>query len=141
MAHCYDRFDVHFEYPSGWLVEEDETREFVCVSVQSPATAFLTLIIYSCPGEHDTVMQEALDAMRDEFSDMDQKRAWQTLGGHRATGHDLSFCSLDLINTCAIRSFSTSDRTFLLMYQATDGDLGEAQPEFDRICQSLRVER
>ena len=138
---CYDRFDVHFEYPSDWQVEEEHTAEFTSISVQSPGSAFLTVVVYDCPQDRRTVAQEALVAMCDEFSDIDHKRAWQTLSGYRATGHDLSFYSLDLINTCAIRSFSAEERTFLVLCQATDTDLAEARPQFDRICQSLRVER
>ena len=141
MAQCYDRFDVHFEYPPDWRVEEEVSPEFVSVSVQSPGSAFLTLVVFDSPQDQRALVRQAVDAIRDEFTDIDQRRAWQTLSGHRATGHDLSFYSMDLTNACAIRSFSTDARTFLVMYQATDCDLADMQPGFDQICRSLRVER
>ena len=141
MTSLYENLGVRFQYPADWQIEEDRTVEFVSVSVQGPGGAFFTLVIYEYPRDHKAMLDEAVQAIRDEFAEPDQRRAWQTLSGHRATGRDLSFYSLDLTNTCAIRAFSTDDRTFMVMYQATDADLPEVQPGFDRICESLRVDR
>ena len=50
---------------------------------------------------------QALDAMREEYPDLDAFPANDTLQQHRAIGHDVEFFSLDIANAASIRSFRT----------------------------------
>jgi hypothetical protein len=72
---------------------------------------------------------EALTAMREEYPSLDAAPALETIDGHRATGHDLDFVSLDLVNSCAIRCYRTHRRTILIFSQWSDlaGDDPETQ--------------
>ena len=71
---------------------------------------------------------QALEAMREEYPDLDAVPAMETLNEHRAIGHDVEFFSLDITNAASIRSFRTARRTVLVFGQWSDlgeNDLGE----------------
>ena len=57
-----------------------------------------------------------------------------------ARGHDISFFSLDLTNTCWTRSFYSGAGTVLVLCQANDLELDDYEPVLRAICASLEVE-
>src|SRR6185503_10582749 len=107
-------------------LEETDDGPITTVSIQKPgglAFAFVT-VDDSCPAPAE-IADEALSAMREEYPELDAIPALETIGGHRAVGHDVEFISLDMTNTCAIRCFRTPKRTVLVFSQWSDLDAEE----------------
>src|SRR5262249_22975230 len=96
------------------------------VDVQHPAgTAFLLVRTdESCP-DPDFVADSALEAMREEYPDLDAFPVVETLQQHEVSGHDVEFFSLDISNAALIRCFRTPRRTVLVFGQWSD--LGERE--------------
>jgi hypothetical protein len=121
----FENHGLRFEYPSGWELEENDHGEVMTVAVQDPGGLGFALITTdeSCPDPAD-VADAALDAMREEYPDLDAAPALETINDHCATGHDVEFFALDMTNGASIRCFRTPSRTVLAFGQWSD--MGEA---------------
>src|SRR5436305_1351379 len=125
----FDDHGIRFEYPADWELEVTDDGPRTTVAVQSPGGLAFALVTLDdsrpAPAE---LADEALVAMREEYPNLDATPALETIDGHRAVGHDLEFFSLDLLNSCEIRSYRTERRTVLVFGQWSDleGDESEA---------------
>jgi hypothetical protein len=129
MAGIYDEAGIRFEYPESWALEVSEDGPVTKIEVQSPAgLAFAWVLLDESRPAPAEVADEALQAMRDDYPTLDAVPALETIGGHRAVGHDVEFISLDMTNSCAIRCFRTPRRTVLVFGQWSDleGDEGDS---------------
>jgi hypothetical protein len=124
MFEVFESHGVHFEYPADWPIEVSEDGPVTTVEVQAPSGLAFALVRTdeSCP-DPAGVADEALDAMREEYPDLDADLAMQVIHGFRATGYDVEFFSLDVTNGATIRCFRTPRRTVLIFGQWSD--LGE----------------
>jgi hypothetical protein len=123
MLGIYDDRGIRFEYPEGWELDVNDDGPRTTVTVQSPTGPAFALVSVddSCPEPSD-LADEALAALRDEYPGLDADPARERIAGHEAIGHDVEFFSLDMTNTCAIRSFQTPRRTVFVMAQWSDVD-------------------
>jgi hypothetical protein len=125
MNKTFENHGLRFEYPSGWELEENDHGEVMTVAVQDPGGLGFALITSdeSCPDPAD-VADAALEAMREEYPDLDAEPAMETINDHCATGHNVEFFALDMTNGASIRCFRTPSRTVLAFGQWSD--VGEA---------------
>jgi hypothetical protein len=131
---------IRFRYPENWVMERQETDGGWTASVQSPATAFL-LVSYDADMPEPALMADtALEALRSEYPGLESEEAVESIAGRPAVGHDVRFFSLDLTNTCWLRSFHSGDGTVLVMWQANDLELDALEPVLNAICKSIEVE-
>ena len=114
---------------SGWTV-----------AVQSPDTAFFLLAVDAGLPTLESVVETALGVMRADYADLEFDERVDSVAGQPAIGHDVRFMSLDLTNTCWLRSFYCDQGTVLVMWQVNDLELEAAEPILKAICASLRVE-
>jgi hypothetical protein len=125
----YEGHGIRFAYPADWEPEETDEGEAVTVEVQAPGGLAFALVRTdeSCP-DPASVADEVLEAMREEYPDLDADPAREDIRGHRATGHDVEFFALDVTNAASIRCFRTPRRTVLIFGQWSDlaeDDLGD----------------
>lgn len=120
----YEDHGIRFTYPSDWELEVTDHGEVMTVAVQDPGGLGFALITTddSRPDPAD-VAEAALEAMREEYPDLDVVPAMETINEHCATGHDVEFFALDMTNSATIRCFRTSRHTVLAFGQWSD--LGE----------------
>ena len=114
----YEDHGVRFEYPASWSVETTDEDDVTTVDLQHPdGVAFVLVRIDESQPDPEYVCDVALEAMRDEYPELDASPVVETLGEHVVTGHDVEFFSLDVPNAATIRSFSTPRRTVLVFGQ------------------------
>jgi hypothetical protein len=124
ITEVYEDHGVHFEYPSDWQLEVSEDGPVTTVEVQAPSgLAFALIRTDELRPDPASLADEVLEAMRQEYPDLDAVPAMETLQDHCATGHDVEFFSLDVTNAATIRCFRTPRRTVLVFGQWSD--LGE----------------
>jgi len=118
MKGIYEDHGIRFEYPFNWEIEVTDDGPRTTVSVQAPEGLIFALVTVdeTCPAPAE-LADEALAAMREEYPGLDSEPALESINGHNAVGHDLEFISLDLINSCNIRSYRTPRRTVFLFGQ------------------------
>lgn len=126
----FDDHGIRFAYPGDWELEVTEDGPRATIEVASPGGLAFALVTVDDdrPAPAD-LADEALAALREEYPGLDALPALETIGGHRAVGHDVEFISLDLTNSCLIRCFRTPRRTVFVLGQWSDlegDDAGEA---------------
>ncbi len=121
----YNDRGLHFEYPSTWELEVTNHDQVTTVAVQDPGGLGFALITTdeSRPDPAE-VADAALEAMREEYPDLDASPAMETINERVATGHDVEFFAMDMTNAASIRCFRTPHRTVLVFGQWSD--IGEA---------------
>ena len=138
MIGVYEDHGIRFEYPPAWEVEEDDEGPVTTVSVHAPdGMAFALVRIDESRPSPAEVADEALDAMRDEYPDMDASPVLETIDGHKAIGHDVAFFSFDMTNSCSIRCYQTSRHTVLLFGQWSELDADESQSALRTLRRSV----
>lgn len=137
MSAIFDEHGIRFEYPEGWELEVSEDGPVTTVSLQAPSGLAFAFVRSDedrpAPAE---VADEALEALRGEYKELDAAPALETIDGHRAVGHDVEFISLDMTNACAIRSFRTPQRTVLVFGQWSDTE-EDAETQIRRLRRSF----
>ena len=117
----YEGHGVRFAYPSDWQLEESDEDGAATVEVQAPGgLAFALVRSDETSPDPSSVADEVLEAMREEYPDLDAAPAMETIAGHHATGYDVEFFSLDFTNGATIRCFRTPERTVLAFGQWSD---------------------
>jgi hypothetical protein len=140
MAAQFDDGGIRFQYPENWRLEREESEAGWTVSLQSPGTAFMMVCLREDLPTPDQLADAALDALREDYPELEADDCVDNLAGQPAIGHDIRFISLDLTNTCWTRSFYTSEGTILVLCQANDLELEEHEPVLRAICKSLEVD-
>jgi hypothetical protein len=140
MVARFDEAGVHFQYPDNWTLEREETESGWTVLVQSPETAFLMLSVRDDAPEPSEMIEAALATLREDYPDLEAEPCHDKLAGRPATGHDISFISLDLTNTCWTRGIATDQGTLLVLCQTNDLEWARHGPVLKAICASLRIE-
>lgn len=136
MLGVYQDHGIRFEYPPEWDLDVDDDGPATTVSVHSPdGMAFALVRLDENGPDPADVADEALAAMREEYPELDAAPALETIDGHKATGHDVEFFSLDMTNTCAIRCYRTESRTVLVFSQWSELD----DPAIEATMKALRV--
>ncbi len=131
---------VSFRYPENWTLEREDTENGWTVLLQSPGTAFLMVTLDREDPDPDQMTDTALQAMRDDYPQLEAEQIVENIAGRPAMGHDLRFFKFDLLNHCWTRSFATAGGTILLLGQSTDHE-GPILPQvLQAILVSLVVE-
>ena len=131
---------IRFCYPENWKLEREENDAGWTVSLQSPQTAFVMVCFRDDNSTPEEMAHAALEALREDYPELESDPTIGSVAGRPATGYDVRFFSLDLSNTCYLRSFYTSEGTILLLWQANDLELEKLEPVLKAICKSMVVE-
>ena len=140
MAARFEENGVRFLYPENWQVEREEHENGWSVSVLSPQTAFLTLSYHENAADFGRLADTALDALREDYPDLESEPRTDTLAGQPAVGHDLRFFSFDLTNTAWVRAVPCESGSLLLLCQINDLELDRNEPVLRAICASLKID-
>jgi hypothetical protein len=136
MAAVFDHLGIHFQYPENWTVETEQENEDVEVTVYSPGGGFWSVAV-SDEQDPQALADIVVQAMNEEYDELDSEEASDSIGGEELSGYDLNFYCLDLTNTAQVRTFRRGDRTYLLLWQAEDHEFDEISPIFRAITTSL----
>jgi hypothetical protein len=140
MPALFEADGIQLLYPENWELQRDESDRGWTISIQSPETAFLVLSFDAELPEMEVMAQTALDALRGEYEDLEADDCVETVAAQPAVGYDVRFFSLDLTNSCWIRSFYTGRGTVLVMWQMNDLELERHERVLRAICASIKVE-
>lgn len=139
MSAVFEQEGIRFSYPENWRMEREDSENGWTVSVYGPGTAFLLLSYDEDMPEAERMADTALEALREDYPDLEADACTDTVAGQPAYGHDIRFFSLDLTNTCWTRSFYTSRGTALVMWQVNDLELELTEEVLRAICASMEV--
>ncbi|MDA7978684.1 MAG: hypothetical protein MPJ50_07935 [Pirellulales bacterium] len=139
MSAVYNKAGLSFVYPSNWTIDESEGGEGQrgAVTAQSGEGAFWTVIRESSATEPEFAAQTALEALKDEYDELDAEPAMDTLEGYELCGFDTNFICLDLTSTALIRATRTRDATLVFFCQADDREFADVANVFAAMTMSV----
>ncbi len=139
MIQTFERSGIRFQYPANWQANAEDAGDGWTVTLQSPETAF---VLVSLRPDADTAAQvadEALEALKAEYPELDAEPAVDDLAGQPAVGHDIDFLTLDTAILCWTRCVETTAGPLLVMCQTSEYDRQRNEPVLRAICSSLQV--
>ncbi len=138
MPRQYAKLGIHFQFPDNWALDEsDALKGDESVSVFSPGGAFWSIIKHPRSALPQELVEAALQAMRQEYDELDAEGVEETLAGQALVGFDMNFYCLDLTNTALLRAFQTAEATYLVLCQADDREFAEVEGVFRAMTRSL----
>lgn len=134
----YDRSGIQFMYPDNWKVVDEQLDGFPrSVTVQSPSGAFWSLDIHPFSVRSEDLINEMVQAIADEYDDVESEPVEETVEEYDATGADLYWSCLDFVIKARLRSFKNGHATYVTLYQAEDRDFDEFEAVFRAMTHSL----
>jgi hypothetical protein len=139
MLGIYQDHGIRFSYPASWEVEVNDDGPRTTVTLSDPGgTAFALVTLDEDSPPAGEMAEQALQAMREEYPELDAYPATETIAGHEAVGHDVEFFSFDFLNACAIRCFQTPRQSVLMLGQWSETADGDAyEPTFRAMRRSF----
>lgn len=140
MSVTFEEDGIRFAYPENWSLERSDEDEGWTVTLQGPGTAFVLLSYRTDMPTAEDMADTALEALREDYPELESEEHIDTLAGQMAFGHDVRFFSLDMTNTAWLRTIYSGGGTLLVLCQSTDAELATSEPVLRAICASLEVE-
>ncbi|MFN9198387.1 MAG: hypothetical protein ACK5WR_09975 [Planctomycetaceae bacterium] len=138
MASHYKKHGIALAYPERWELSEHLEPGQVTISLISPGTSFLTICLFQDRPDPEEVAEAALQAFRDEYTELDIYPTKAQVGRRPAISWDLEFFCLELTNSARIRAFRAPRFTCLLLFQGTDQEFERTEDTFLKIARSIR---
>ena len=140
MPATYSKAGLSFHYPDNWVITDDTDEIPRTVSLQSPSGAFWSVDIHPFSIDQEFLLQEMLNAMKDEYADIEVDPVEDETVGISSTGYDLTFYCLDFLVTCHVRCFQHGHAVYVMTYQAEDREFEQLHEVFRAITTSMLSE-
>lgn len=137
----FERDGVSFRYPTNWAADVEESEDGGwAVTVTSPGTAFATVSLRPDARDPADLADQALDALKAEYEELDSENRVETIAGRMAVGHDVDFLTLDTPTVCRVRGLDTPAGPVLVLTQVSEYDSDANDPVLRAVVASLRVD-
>lgn len=137
MPAIFSKSGIRFAYPDNWSLDEQEVEGAPTVSVASPEGAFWWLGIHPAHSDPAEIARAVLEGLKASYDNLDAEGVVEVVAEQEVIGYDINFFCLDLVSTARIRGFSTSDATYVMLWQAEDREFTQVRPVFEAITTSL----
>ena len=137
----FEKLGISFQYPDNWTLDEGDALEGGrSVTVYSPGGAFWTVTVHPGSADPHKLAEAAVEAMKQEYEELESARAHQSLAGREMTGYDLNFYYLDMTNTAQVRCLKTDTAVYSIFCQAEDREFDQIEIVFRAMATSLLSE-
>ncbi|GHT41574.1 hypothetical protein FACS189443_3530 [Planctomycetales bacterium] len=114
----YSHHHIYIAYPENWVLEETDFDSPVgAIQLSNENGAFWFLKKYPFGANPDEIANEAVEAMRSEYDDMEVERVDKVMSGKTITGYEITFFYLDLMNVASILCFEQDGQTLAVFWQ------------------------
>ena len=139
MIGIFDDYGIRFEYPLDWELDiGDDGEGRTTIGVQSSdGLAFAFIRVQRRPTRTGRASRRSARSDAHRIPDARFDPRAQTIDGHESVGYDVDFFSLNVPNSCMIRSFRTPRRTVLVFAQWSELLAEDAGDVFRIVCRSL----
>ena len=138
MIEKFERSGVSFQYPANWTLEEEADGADWVATLQTPGSA-VAIITYREDMEPAELGDETLEALQEEYPELDSEIAVDSLAGQTAIGYDIDFITLDLPVTAKVRALETPNGALLLFWQVSEIDRGHYESLLDAVVLSAKI--
>lgn len=135
-------------YPDNWILSEDlHEEQVVGFQIQSPGSAFLSLLSFDWSTTPEQAIEQAYKVIEAEYDNVEMENFKPELVSHPGPladtrGRDIYFYCLDLLVRSKLIAFGIPHQTILVQFQAEDSEFQAMERVYDAmlltLCQSLR---
>jgi hypothetical protein len=137
----YQNGAIAFQYPENWILEDDGLLGGnPAVTVNSPGGGFWSAAAIPLPADPLQLAASILDAMKQEYEDLEAETIRESLAGRELAGYDMNFFCLDLTNTAQIRWIRCNNAIYTIFCQAEDREFDRVACIFQAMTYSLLTE-
>lgn len=129
--------EIEFRYPGDWEFSTEPHEGDLTLSVQKNGAFWMASILRGRP-RVEQVLNQVVEAFREEYDELDDYGTREQLCGEEVDGRVVEFFSFELVNHVSLRARRTGRFTLLVMSQTTDHESDQTVPVFEGITQSLR---
>lgn len=135
--------ELSFFYPDNWSLfvndDDDHTgiEESNEVTVQSPRSAQMTIVLHETFEDSADLLNRTLDALKSEYEDLEIDEAKTRIGDIVLKGYDVTFFYLDLLVVAELRIVEREDDKILLLIQSESRELDENREVFSAMIYSM----
>ena len=138
MPALFNKLGISFQYPDNWALDEDDALAGrKSVTVYSPGGAFWSVSVHPSSTHPLRMAKAAVEAIKEEYAELEIEEARETIAGRETVGFDLSFYYLDLVNSASVRCFRTDQATYTVFCQAEDHEFDQLHLVFLAMTTSL----
>ncbi len=138
MIATFDRNGIRFQYPENWTIDLEEGDEVWTATVQSQELAFILLSLRVDVEEPAMLADEALEAIKEEYKELDVENREGSVCGVPASGYEIQFLTVDTPITCQLRAVESPAGPLLIMSQFSEYDREKNEIVIDAILRSLQ---
>ena len=135
----YRKHEIQFRYPGDWTVTEEAGPEEITIAIQSHGSSFWMLTLFADAPDPTAILETALAAYRDEYTDLDESEPPPPLPVPVAS-REIDFVCLDAVNWATLFAFRTYRRTVLIVSQGTDFESKLTRPVMESMTKSFSCE-
>lgn len=140
MDHVFEGHGIRFEYPDNWTLHEQASPEEITLTVHASDTSFWSLTLILDRPDPQRVLDSVLKAFREEYSEIDVYSRDLRINDQPSSSCELDFVCHELIGKAFLSAIESPDFTLLVLSQGSDLELGELQPQLEKITGSLTWE-
>ena len=141
MPGTFSGFGVQFLYPDNWKVRDSSElgeENTDGVMLETPEGAFFALNRYVGINEAQPVIDQAIEAMREEYEELEVQSYDDPQGVASDAGAELGFYYLDLLITARLLAIRDRNDVLLVQIQGESRDFDRQEPVFAAMIKSLR---
>ena len=140
MIETFERSGVRFQFPSNWQVVTEDAGDGWTATLQSPQTAFVLVSLRPDIETAAMAADEVLEALREEYPELNSEPALDSIAGQPAIGHDIDFLTIDTTTLCWTRCIETPEGPLVILCQTSEYDRSRNEPVLRAILTSIQVE-
>jgi hypothetical protein len=138
MTGIYEKHDLRFLYPENWRISEDDQGPMPwLISLETPEGGLWSVGIYPAQSDATELVSNSVQALKQQYEDVEVNEATSDVGGKTATGVDAYFYYLDFLIVAQIRVVATNRYTFVFYNQAESREFDKCMMVFHAIATSV----
>lgn len=138
MTTTFEKNGIRFLYPETWsLTEFGDAEEFQEISLESPEGSIWSVSVFSGDASAEQVIQSCLEALKDQYDDLESFEFSGDYNGFDATGFDADFYCLDFLVTAQTRTLNHGGKIYSFFCQAESREFEKNKDVFNALTLSL----
>ena len=138
MPKQYSGMGLTLLYPDSWTATPDDSgQRGQGVFIESPGGSFISINLLEGQPNPDEVVQEAAEAMEEEYEEVESEPLVLPIDGQEFEGIVQRFYYLDFVIVSRLLALPVEAGLFLVQIQGEDRDIDQQSMVFDAILTSM----
>ncbi len=138
MIASFERAGIRFQFPENWTLNDETDGEDWVATLETPGSALMVLT-YREDVEPAELGDETIEALREEYPDLDAEVTVESVAGQTAIGYDVDFITLDSAVTAKVRVLEAAAGALLIFWQLAEKDREHYESLLNAVMASIQT--